>query len=316
MAFSCSDPEQEEINFSPVAKFSFLPVSPEVEKPILFDGSSSVDSGGYIAEFHWLFDGENSEFGETVNFTFSTTGNHTVTLIVTDDGGVSDTTSKTLLLNLAIVAIIDIPVKSPSGLCLSIDRNSLWTVSDKPNGLIYNLDFDGKLLRTLDYIGTDLEGIAHDNSDTALWITEESMGKILQIDTVGNVIKSMELSGVRDGGGLEGITFNRNNGHFFLVKEKDPGALIELDGQLNLISYDRIGFAEDFSGLDYDADEEYLWMISDQDKVLMKYKLGSGIVEKHPFNINKAEGLAIYHEKNIFFIVSDDNEKLYKLVLP
>ncbi len=316
MAFSCTDSEQMEINISPVAEFSFSPVSPEVEKPILFDGSSSADSGGYIDEYQWFFDGENLQFGETVTFTFSTTGLHTVTLIVSDDGGLSDTTSKTLLLNLAILAKIDIPVKSPSGLCLSKDKKSLWTVSDKPNGGIYNLNFDGKLLKTLNYSGTDLEGIAHDNSDTALWITEESLGKIFQIDTLGNVIKSLELSGVRDGGGLEGITFNRNNGHFFLIKEKDPGALIELDSQLNLVSYNRIGFAKDFSGLDYGAHEDYLWMISDQDKVLIKYKIGSGVIEKHPFNINKAEGLAIFPEENKIFIVSDDEEELYKLALP
>ena len=126
----------------------------------------------------------------------------------------------------------------------------------------------------------------------------------------------MELSGVRDGGGLEGVTVNSNNGDILLLKEKDPGAFLWLNDQLEVLLYKRIAFANDFSGMDYDASQNVLWIISDQDKVLIKYKIGVGVIDEYPFRINKAEGLSVLPDKNILFIVSDDAKKLYRLALP
>ena len=126
----------------------------------------------------------------------------------------------------------------------------------------------------------------------------------------------MELSGVRDGGGLEGVTVNPNNGDILLLKEKNPGVFLRLNDQLEVLLYKRIAFANDFSGMDYDASQDILWIISDQDKVLIKYKIGDGVIDEYPFRINKAEGLAVFPDKNILFIVSDDAKRLYRLALP
>ena len=92
-----------------------------------------------------------------------------------------------------------------------------------------------------------MEGVASSDDGGSVWIVEESLGTIIQIDTTGIILKSVELSGVRDGSGLEGVTINSNNGHFLLLKEKDPGVLLELNKQLELLLYKRIAFANDFS---------------------------------------------------------------------
>ena len=52
------------------------------------------------------------------------------------------------------------------------------------------------------------------------------------------------------------------------------------------------------------------------DKILIKYKIGDGVIDKYHFRINKAEGLVVIPNKNIFFIVSDDDKKLYRIALP
>ena len=312
------DPESkpERINSSPIAKFNISTDLPEIGIPITFDGSSSSDSEGYVAEYQWIFENEDSQMGVSIKHVFTKTGRQTVSLVVTDDGGLSDTTSQDLFLSLAILAEYPLSITSPSGLSLSYDKQSLWTVSDKPGGGVYNIDFEGRLIKSLDYSGADLEGVASATDGGSLWIVEEFLGTIIQIDTAGIVLRSVELSGVRDGGGLEGVTVNPNNGDILLLKEKDPGVFLWLNDQLEVLLYKRIAFANDFSGMDYDASQDILWIISDQDKILFKYKIGDGVIDEYPFRINKAEGLAVFPDKNILFIVSDDAKRLYRLALP
>ena len=311
-----TEQKPERIDSSPIAKFEFSTDLPEIGIPITFDGSSSSDFEGFITEYRWVFEFEDSQFGTSIEHFFTKTGGQSVSLIVTDDEGLSDTTSQNLFLSLAILAEYPLSINSPSGLSLTYDKKSLWTVSDKPGGGVYNIDFEGHLIKNLDYSGADLEGVASATDGGSLWVVEEFLGTIIQIDTSGIVLRSVELSGVRDGGGLEGVTVNPNNGDILLLKEKDPGALLWLNDQLEVLSYKRIAFANDFSGMDYDASQNVLWIISDQDKVLIKYKIGVGVIDEYPFRINKAEGLSVLPDKNILFIVSDDAKKLYRLALP
>ena len=90
------DPESkpEPINSSPIAKFIISTDLPEIGIPITFDGSSSSDSEGYVAEYQWIFENEDSQMGVSIKHVFTKTGRQTVSLVVTDDGGLSDTTSQ------------------------------------------------------------------------------------------------------------------------------------------------------------------------------------------------------------------------------
>ena len=61
---------------------------------VSFTGAASTDSDGTIANYAWTFGDGASASGQTVNHQYSTGGNYTVTLTVTDNDGapVSDTT--------------------------------------------------------------------------------------------------------------------------------------------------------------------------------------------------------------------------------
>ena len=62
------DPESkpERINSSPIAKFNISTDLPEIGIPITFDGSSSSDSEGYVAEYQWIFEHQDSQMGVSI----------------------------------------------------------------------------------------------------------------------------------------------------------------------------------------------------------------------------------------------------------
>ena len=83
-------------NQSPVANF-VAPVQPE-GLTVNFDGSSSLDPNGSIVNYQWDFGDGNTNVSEfpTVNHTYATAGNYTVSLTVNDNSGAVDTLSVTL----------------------------------------------------------------------------------------------------------------------------------------------------------------------------------------------------------------------------
>ena len=61
-----------------------------VDETVTFDGSNSTDPDGTIASYSWDFGDGTSAEGKKVNHSYSTSGDYTVTLIVTDEVGLSD----------------------------------------------------------------------------------------------------------------------------------------------------------------------------------------------------------------------------------
>ncbi len=212
---------------------------------------------------------------------------------------------------LELIDTYSIDVDEPSGLDLALDNMSLWTVSDKRSKM-YQLNLTGQILQEISISGTDLEGITLDTSGETLWVVQESLGEVLQIDTLGNEIQRITISAVRDGaGGLEGITINSINNHLFLLKEKDPSVLIELDNEFETILFKRISTAQDYSGMDYDEIENELWIVSDQNRKVYRYDLSGNVLKSYPINVDKAEGIAVDSENNLIYIVSDSADSLY-----
>ncbi|MEN8005764.1 MAG: SdiA-regulated domain-containing protein [Candidatus Krumholzibacteriota bacterium] len=211
---------------------------------------------------------------------------------------------------LELISTVNIHVDEPSGLCFSIDKQALWTVSDQTRK-VYKVDFGGNVLETLAYTGNDLEGIAIDPGDSTLWVAEEYLSQIVQLDNLGNELQRIDVTGAAGNSGLEGVTINTSNGHFFLLKEQDPGVLIELDGEFNLLTYKRINFAYDFSGIYYESHNQHLWIVSDQNEKVYKCDLTGSVLTEYPIDVDKAEGIAVDYENARVYIVSDSYEKLY-----
>ena len=106
-------------NNPPIASFTYSPESPLVGAEITFDASYSTDSDGEIVSYGWDFGDESSGTGEAVVHSYSSVGDYTVTLTVTDDEGATNSVSKTV--NVGIEGLLDVPFFS--------QRNPAW--SDK-----------------------------------------------------------------------------------------------------------------------------------------------------------------------------------------
>jgi PKD repeat protein len=84
------------VNQTPVAAFTYLPANPVVNQTITFNASASYDPDGFITEYEWQFDDGTNTTGDEVTHSYSSAGNYTVTLTVTDNATATNTTSKVI----------------------------------------------------------------------------------------------------------------------------------------------------------------------------------------------------------------------------
>ena len=201
-------------------------------------------------------------------------------------------------------------VPEPSGLSLSIDGKYLWTVSDD-NNTVYKLSLTGDIIKKFVIDVIDLEGITVIDTNRIAVIAELKR-KIILIDTLGNEIFKvrLDLKG-ENNSGIEGITYDKNRDHFYVVNEKTPTLLIKLDSELNLINKRNLKIAADLSGLSYDDSTDELWIISDESKLIMICNTEGEVKKKFKINIPQIEGIAVDNRNRLIYIVSDYTETLY-----
>jgi uncharacterized protein YjiK len=215
------------------------------------------------------------------------------------------------LLKLSLDSQYALDVPEPSGLSFSRNKTFLYTVSDQ-TGKIYKISFEGELMSTLGFIGSDLEGITVNPKDGQIWVVEERNRKMIQLSASGSELNSFSINVEQHemNSGLEGITFNGNNEHFYLLNEKIPGKLIETNKQGVIFTETNLNFASDFSGVFYDDLEDFLWIVSDEAKIVSKCFLDGTLIESYKLPISSAEGIVVKSSEKKIFIVSDASEKL------
>lgn len=208
-----------------------------------------------------------------------------------------------------------IKVPEPSGLSLSADKKYLWTVSDR-NSSVYLLTLQGEVLKKFKVDANDLEGITVVDENTLAVLSEET-SEIVFVDTSGNLINRKKIKAAdRNFSNLEGLAYDNVKNRFFAVNKVSPPVLIEFDFDMNEIVYTRKDFFKDLSGVSYCPEGNILWILSDGDKSIVKYKLGESLedgefIELYKTNIRQAEGIAVDCENNKIYLVSDHEEKLY-----
>ena len=84
------------VNEPPVALFTFSPSAPALGEWIQFDGTASVDPDGTIASYSWNLGDGTTSYGATAWQRYTSPGTYTITLIVTDDDGASDSIAQTI----------------------------------------------------------------------------------------------------------------------------------------------------------------------------------------------------------------------------
>lgn len=210
-----------------------------------------------------------------------------------------------------LLADYDIAVPEPSGLTLSADNASLWTVSDQ-TGLIYNISLAGQLIRTLPFHGNDLEGITLDPSGSFFLVVEEGSREVIKISKEGVELAryQVNLSKHESNSGLEGITFD-DNSNVYVLNEKKPSLWLKLRTDYSIKKRIEPSISQDLSGLDYDQKNSIFWMVSDKSKLLLKWSPEKGLQGQFALPYTKAEGIAVDSEKNLIYIVSDKLERLF-----
>jgi uncharacterized protein YjiK len=210
-------------------------------------------------------------------------------------------------------------IPEPSGVALH--NGKLWIVSDR-NSTVYKTNLKGEIESEFKLGKADLEGITVID-DSLLAVVLEISRKVVITDFYGNEVfrTSLEVEGSKNSG-LEGITYNPSNEHFYLINEKDPVLLIETDKELNEISRKEITGVKDISGVSYSLKENCLWIVSDEDKKIIKTKPilnpsqreglpKENFLLEYKITIDQAEGIAVDDENNLLYVVSDKEEKLY-----
>ena len=240
-------------------------------------------------------------------------------------------------------------LNEPSGLTLNRDGSALYTVSDDTKA-IFRLDLQGTVsVSDSFFIGLDnMEGIAIRGDDSELLIIQEDSNSVVVVDLNSRKERYRRpLSAMTnfdtiaphfpdppDNNGLEGLTVNTRNNHVVVVKECQPGLLIELDSSLTTILSTRVlqpsqGFIHpeleaeklDFSGLSYDSSSDSYWIVSDKGRCLFQYDwTGDTVLQRlnltissgdKPKRIRKPEGIAFDPGRKRMYVVSDRDADLY-----
>ena len=215
---------------------------------------------------------------------------------------------------LELLATYSIDVPEPSGLAINSSGNILYTVSDHTNK-VYKMSTSGLLIQTLDFAGNDLEGVCN-YTDGKLLVAEERTKNIIELTTATGAFTTHQMDYENDepNAGIEGITYNPNTQHIYFLNEKNPDKLFKLNTSFNIISSHNLDFANDYSGIFYDATDTLLWIVSDESQSINKCTLEGELIESYIINVQKPEGIAIANDK--IYIVSDSQERLYTFQKP
>lgn len=212
---------------------------------------------------------------------------------------------------LELINSFNINVTEPSGLSFGPGKNTLLTVSDNTNQ-VYELDMQGNLIRTLNYVGKDLEGVTYNPDLNLIAVAEEADREVTLIDyDTGDKLETYKINIQSNAAnsGLEGISYNTNNKLYYIVNETNPDLLITWDAVSGIISEEKLNFASDYSGIFADVDHSLLWYVSDQSKSIYKCDYNSKVLEKFNLDILKYEGIVV--EGDMIYLVNDAKGELY-----
>ncbi len=204
-------------------------------------------------------------------------------------------------------------ISEPSGLAFGPGDTTLLVVSDNTNK-VYEINLNGEVLRTLDYTGNDLEGVAYNPYDNLVAVTEERKRQLVILDyTEGKERQRADIptGGNTENKGLEGVSYNRNNRAYYLVNEDLPGELILWSPSAGIISTAQLNFAADYSGIFADAQNGFIYIVSDESRALFKCDYNAKVITEYPLPDTKFEGVAVDGNKNLVYLVNDKTGKYF-----
>jgi len=201
----------------------------------------------------------------------------------------------------------NIKVQEPSDICLAADGKSFFMVSD--NGLLYQTDLTGNILKKADFTGIDFEAVYADAQ--FVYVMDETPRTVRIYDQATLEIKRnipLHYAGGRNKG-FESLTFNPEKKVFITLTEKDPIWVREYSQDFVLQNEFVFKGASDISAATFY--NQSLFLLSDEDRMVLRLDPNTyEILEKKIVPIINPEGIAFDLEGKMF-ITSDDMERLY-----
>lgn len=220
-------------------------------------------------------------------------------------------------------------------------NGGFWSVSDD-TAKLFRLDDTGKIQPDLSLPAErGLEGVAVDTQRQRLLSVNEDETTILVHGPDGSIrrVRMLDLPGGQElaqyfphkgNNGLEAIEVEPDTGTIFLLKERRPRLLIEIDPDLTrirkaLVLSEAIGFHSryakdadlDVTGLAFDGARHGLWMTSDTGKAVFLFDLRTAeargwelihtVKGKHE-TVTNAEGIALSPDGARLFVVTDNGK--------
>ncbi len=203
-------------------------------------------------------------------------------------------------------------VKEPSGLSWAMDKKNLIVVDDNSNKA-FLINTEGKILKTLAYTGDDTEGITINNHDKTIWISEEALSQLIQLDSNGNKINTYPINIVRESKkkGLEGLGYSNKEDIYYILNEAKPRLLIKWKPSQGIIQKTTLNFSLDCSGIYANTMDKSLWIVSDESQKLYYCNNQGAVIQSFDLAFPKAEGIVVDINKQRVYIVSDSEQKLY-----
>lgn len=220
---------------------------------------------------------------------------------------------------LTFVSMHELNINDPSGLALDASGNFLWTVSDSEGGRVYRITFEGEIIDHLEhYRGNDMEGITMNPNDMTLWVIEEKLMQVVQLDLIGRILQVVNFPPLNsvENDGLEGISINPETEHIYLLHQKNPRLFIELDQNMQIVREIGINFSApytllDLSGLFYDHDKREFWIVSDESMRIVVTDFDLNPIKSYDLSRIKFEGITVNTAKKRIYLVNDDEYRLY-----
>ena len=214
--------------------------------------------------------------------------------------------------SLKLISSYQLDILEPSGISFGPDAQTLLIVSDNAN-MVYETSVEGEIIRTLNYIGADLEGVVYNIDENIVAVAEERLREIVLIDyDSGNELSRYHINveNNNDNKGLEGLSYNLNNKAYYIVNEDLPGELIVWNPKYDIIERTKLNFADDYSAIFVDDINSLLWILSDDSQALYKCDYKTNVLMEFLLPSTKYEGAIIDIELMKAYFVNDATARL------
>jgi len=213
------------------------------------------------------------------------------------------------------------PLPDPSGITYHPGTKTLFAVGDR--GYLAEIGLDGAKLRQRRFRHGDFEGITVDPATGLLYLAWEGPENILEVDArswevrrewrIAPLFEGRTIFKPGDNHGLESIAFvpapeHPEGGTFFVtnqstsLKKRPPSALVELlvplrtqeqpHGTARILRVFELGVV-DLAACHFDAARKCLWVVSDDEKMLLQVGLDGKILRRARLPGKNQEGFTL-----------------------